>query len=287
MLYTLLATISFALQNYACKEFGRRFSQNLAGLALMNLLALSLVCMLMAALGGAQIIAAGALWTALLFGVGFVATIFLIMESMATGPLGLSVLIINASLLIPALWGLFFWRETLTWIKAAGIALILLLLWLTAAGGQTAQRSRRWLGVTLGAFLFDGLLGILQHDMAAYPAISSAALTFWTSLFSAAVCALILLICRLRGQRLAPFITRPLPLLACSAGVGLGTAGGNLYSILALTVIPGIVMFPLRQGLLVLLMWALGILLYREQVGRRGWLILLSGLAGLILVSIG
>ena len=79
---------------------------------------------------------------------------------------------------------------------------------------------------------------------------------------------------------------KPGAFAACCAGIGLGTAGGNCFSIMALTVLPGIVLFPLRQGGLVLLMWVIGAVLYREKVKRTGWLMLALGLAGLVLLNL-
>ena len=50
--------------------------------------------------------------------------------------------------------------------------------------------------------------------------------------------------------------------------------------------IDSVVLFPLRQGGLVLLMWAVGALFYREKVRRTGWLMLAFGLVGMVLLSI-
>jgi glucose uptake protein GlcU len=71
------------------------------------------------------------------------------------------------------------------------------------------------------------------------------------------------------------------------AGIGVGTAGGNSFSILALTQLPGLVFFPLRQRGLVLVMWLVGILLYKEKVTKRGLIMLATGMMGLILINLG
>ena len=69
-------------------------------------------------------------------------------------------------------------------------------------------------------------------------------------------------------------------------GVTLGTAGGNTFAISVLTALPAIVAFPLRQGLLVLIVWLVGRLIYRDPAGRYDWPILILGLAGIILMNV-
>ena len=71
-----------------------------------------------------------------------------------------------------------------------------------------------------------------------------------------------------------------------AAGVGLGTAGGNALAIVVLEHLPAVVAFPVRQGVLVLMMWAAGRLIYHDKPGKWDALILISGLAGIVLMNL-
>ena len=297
MIAAILGTLSFVFQNICCKEYGRRFPNTLHPQLTMIVVSMSLVTAIMAALGGAQLLTPAGYLLALDFGLFFVLTLSTMTLAMNCGHMGVTLLIQNSSLLIPTLFGMLAWGEKLTAMKGAGIVLILALLVLSAGDTppatneafNTPRARRRWITLTLLAFAGDGALGILQGLMSRQCAqVSSVTFTFWTSLFSVIAAALMILIYRARGVG-ADYITpeKRGHFLLWSCGIGLGTAGGNCLSILALVSVPGVVFFPLRQGSVVLLMWMAGILLYREKINRRGMAMLLCGLAGLILLNIG
>lgn len=295
MLFAILAILSFALQNTCCKEYGNRYPNTLYAQSVMIFVSLTVVAGIMAALGGAQPLTPGGYLLALAFGVAFVVTLAGMTIAMNCGHMGITLLIQNSSLLIPAVYGVLVWHEELTVFKALGIAFILALLALSAGDGDAAAGNvknwnrKRWLIITAVAFLGDGVLAILQGMMSRECATTSSVnFTFWTSVFSVAVSALLIAFYRLRG-RSEKLVRSRRDLAAFSglcAGIGVGTAGGNCFSILALTQLPSVVLFPLRQGGLVLVMWMVGVLLYREKVNRRGLVMLAVGLIGLILINI-
>lgn len=295
MIFALLAILSFALQNTCCKEYGNRYPKTLRAQAAMVCVSLTVVALIMAALGGARPMTARGFALALAFGVAFVATIISMTLAMNLGHMGLTLLIQNSSLMVPTLYGVWVWGEEMTLLKGVGVALILLLLALSAGAGDAAGNvenwdRKKWLLATGVSFIGDCALAILQGMMARECAsVSSETFTFWTSVFSVATGALILVFCRLRGRgaRVAWGRRDFAAFSGLCAGIGVGTAGGNCLSILALTQMPATVLFPLRQGGLVLLMWAVGVLAYREKADRRGWIMLAVGLTGLVLLNAG
>ena len=296
MLFAILAILSFALQNTCCKEYGNRYPNTVYAQAVMIFVSLSVVAAIMAAMGGAQPLTPRGYLLALAFGVAFVVTLAGMTIAMNSGHMGITLLIQNSSLLIPTVFGVLVWHERLTPVKVLGIALILALLGLSAGDGDAMAGNvknwnrKRWIIVTMIAFLGDGVLSILQGMMSRECATTSSVnFTFWTSVFSVAVCALLIAFYRLRRPQPGRIVScRELTAFSgLCAGIGVGTAGGNCFSILAPTRLPGVVFFPLRQGGLVLVMWVVGVLLYREKVSRRGLVMLAVGLLGLVLLNIG
>lgn len=295
MLFALLCILSFALQNICCKEYGNRYPDTLYAQAVMTALSLAAVVVIMAALGGAQTLTAEGYLIAFAFGVFFVLTLTTMTLAINSGHMGITLLIQNSSLLVPTIYGIAAWGERLTLFKGAGVACILALLALSAgdqsaAGTHENWNRRRWIVLTGLAFFGDGILGVLQGMMSRVSAeASSVTFTFWTSIFSIIVAGGIILFCKLKGStgRIAAGGREKGIFAGLIAGIGVGTAGGNCFSILALTALPGVVFFPLRQGGLVLLMWLAGVLLYREKITRRGMAMLAAGLAGLILLNMG
>lgn len=297
MIAAVLGTLSFVFQNICCKEYGRRFPNTLHPQLTMIVVSMSLVTAIMAALGGAQALTLTGYVLTLAFGLFFVLTLATMTLAMNCGHMGVTLLIQNSSLLIPTIFGMIAWNERLTLVKGVGVVLILMLLALSAGDTppanndefNTPKARRRWITLTLLAFFGDGALGILQGLMSrACADVGSVAFTFWTSLFSVIAAILLILFYRAKGVG-ADYITpeKKGHFFLWSAGIGLGTAGGNCLSILALISVPGVVFFPLRQGSVVLLMWLAGVVLYKEKINRRGIWMLLCGLAGLILLNLG
>lgn len=294
MLFAILCILAFALQNTCCKEFGGRYPGTIYAQSVMTMLSLVVVALIMAALGGVQPLTAQGYLIAFAFGIFFVLTLISMTMAMNSGHMGVTLLVQNSSLLVPTIYGMLVWNEKLTAMKLVGLLLILLLLGLSAGDGSAAAGNRenwnrrRWIILTGTAFFGDGILGILQGMMSRASAeTGSVTFTFWTSIFSIAVAAAVCACCALRGNavRLAGSNRDRRIFAGLIAGIGAGTAGGNCFSILALTQLPAVVLFPLRQGGLVLLMWLVGIVVYREKMTRRGLLMLVVGLLGLILLN--
>ena len=68
--------------------------------------------------------------------------------------------------------------------------------------------------------------------------------------------------------------------------MGLGTAGGNTFHLLSLTMLPAIVAFPLVQGSVVLAIWVLSLFVYHDKVTVPGIISLIAGIAGIVMLSI-
>lgn len=68
--------------------------------------------------------------------------------------------------------------------------------------------------------------------------------------------------------------------------MGAGTVFGTLYSMKALTVLDGVVVFPVRQGGLIVLITIYGILRYKDKFDLRIGAMLASGLLGIVLLNL-
>ena len=262
----------------------------------MLTVATMITAVIMMIAGGVKPLNATGYLITFLFCVFFVLTVASMIPAMSSGPLGLTVLIQNSSLMVPVVVGILFWNEKLTWLKGIGIAFILVLLVLSAFaeqddGEKSGWNKKRWILFTGLAFIGDSALSILQSMMSrACTDTDSITFTFWTSVFSVLVAGLLTLYCYLRKCN-HPLIrdergkNKLMPLSLCYLGIGVGTAGGNCFTIMALLTMTSLVLFPIRMGGLVLVMWLLGILVYREKVTRTGLLMLIIGLAGIIMLN--
>lgn len=296
MLFATLTVLAFALQGICCKEYGRRFPATLRAQAAMTFVATAVITLIMACLGGVQAIDGEGTFIVIAFGAFFVLTLMAMTIAMNSGHMGITLLIQNSSLVVPTIYGIIAWKEKMTLPKGIGFACILFMMALSSgdagAPSEADRRSwnrRRWMLFTALAFIGDSFLSILQGMMSrASASTDSVTFTFWTSLVSMLISLALVIFFTLRDRdnRLISTKKEALDFAWTCAGIGVSTAGGNCFTILSLTVLPGIVFFPLRQGALVLVMWVLGILIYREKVNRRGLAMLFSGLLGLILLNL-
>ena len=293
MIFTLFSTIMFVVQNIAMKEYGRRYPSGIAGTLLFNAAQLLVVCVLTAILGGCTAIPFGAFLLAALFGICLSGTLIAITQSYACGSTGLTALIANASLLIPSVFSVIYWKEPFSVWKAAAIALILVMLAMTSLeGGKGEKLSKKWYLYILPGFVLNGTISVIQkfyttgYPAARFPACTETAFSFYSALCAAVCCLIGVLVCRMGGTRLAPFCEKPARFTLISAATGIGTTGGTVLTMYALSAgMPATVLFPVRQGLLVLIMWVFGLLRYKEKLTKKGLLILLVGLAGIVLIN--
>lgn len=286
MLYALLSSAFYAVQNIACKEYGRRFASRVRGLTLMVFFAMLTQCVAMAAVGGAAMIAGKPMLLAVVFGVTFVLSFMCMTNAMAIGPLGATTLIGNCSMVITSCMGVAFWGEQMTWCKGVGTLLICIMLVLSAMNSRSGQKGgMKWLALSVMFLLGNVALSVIQHEVTAMSDVSAYAFNFWSSAFSTLFCLLGLGAMRLTGD-FSEWTSRLGELLGCAAGVGIGTAGGNAMAIVVLEHLPAVVAFPLRQGTLVLMMWAAGRLIYHDEPGKWDALILISGLLGIVLMNL-
>lgn len=69
--------------------------------------------------------------------------------------------------------------------------------------------------------------------------------------------------------------------------IGASTALGTYFNMVALDILKeGIIVFPVRQGGLILTITVFGIIRYKEKFNFQTLIMLLSGIAGIILLNI-
>jgi drug/metabolite transporter (DMT)-like permease len=70
-------------------------------------------------------------------------------------------------------------------------------------------------------------------------------------------------------------------------GIGVGSFGGQLFSLLALEQkVPGYIVFPITTGGNLFLVAAAGVFLFKEKIGRYGVAGILTGILSLVLLSL-
>ncbi len=75
--------------------------------------------------------------------------------------------------------------------------------------------------------------------------------------------------------------------VAMALGIGLGSFGGQLLSVMALEQgVPGYIVFPVTTGGNLFLVAGAGVLIFRERIGKYGIAGLVTGILALVLLSL-
>lgn len=75
--------------------------------------------------------------------------------------------------------------------------------------------------------------------------------------------------------------------LVMAIGIGAGSFGGQLFSVLALEQkVPGYIVFPITTGGNLFLVAAAGLVLFREKIGRYGVAGIVMGMLAIVLLSL-
>ncbi len=101
---------------------------------------------------------------ALLFAIGFIVAMVMMVEALKYGPVVLTSLIMQLSLIGATVWGFFFWGDEFTWLVGVGLVLVAFSLWLCLYTGQKESQkiSVKWLLCVLLMFVGNACCTIVQ-----------------------------------------------------------------------------------------------------------------------------
>ncbi len=225
---------------------------------------------------------AALLW-GLIYGAVFCVFLLSKMQAMSLGSASVSTFISCSALLIHVSFGWLYFKEHTSPLQLAGIALLLVALYLTVSpkGGASSRKWMIWCAIF---FLSSGAGGVtlkLVQFSAARDAVSQVMLV--GSLFCFAVYALCAQVISRRGEGRAPAIPRwaLLTMLLC----GLVSFAYQRLNLTLSGLLPATVMFPVFNGSVILLVAVLGAILFRERMEKKQYLGLLLGIPALILAA--
>lgn len=238
--------------------------------------------------GGKLILSPFSAALAVAFGAVTAAAGILNAKAIKMGPYGYTTVIVSLSTAITALSGAIFWHETLTVLKIAGIALMVLCFFLavdTHGGGKKANVT--WFLLCVLTLLLTAGIGLMQkvHQTSAYKA---ELLPFLAVAF--AVSALIPLVVyfpmrkreRRREQAGTGGRIAVLPFLLAALICGIGAAGNNALNLYLAGVLETAVFFPVVNGVPLLAGLLVSFLVFREKLKTKQLIGLAVGVGALV-----
>ena len=185
----------------------------------------------------------------------------------------------SSGLLLPCILGHFLWNETLTPAALFGILLVILSILLLKDTGSKNQTSI--IGILIGLIILfaSGGVMVLQKVVGLYfQGMGAEAFNFYGFLSAA------ILLSRLNGTDKGKIAGKKKVLL-CAAGSAISLCVISIVMTRMTSSIPSVIMFPLFNGLGVILVTLLSARIFKEKMTVRSGLGIVLGLFGLFLTN--
>ena len=230
--------------------------------------------------------------TAALFGCVFSLCVFTNLKALEDGPLSLTTLIVNFSLIFPLIYSFCFLGEPITPVRIIGILLLVVCMFLFTNPKVTGEKkiSLKWILLAGASMLCNGLLSVVSkiYAMASENAYASQYLVF--SYFFATVTSLILFaVLRSRQkkeERIAPKAFFSPVMIALFVLIGFANFGLNLMVLLLATLMDGAIVYPAVQGGGPMIAIIGSRLIFGEQISWKKWAAILLGVAAIVLLNL-
>lgn len=281
-IYLGLVVAGFTAMNFVMK-LGSLKGHSSPALTASLFSAATLFCLAVVLLSGQPLSSSGpVVLLAVGGGVGGAIAYFFFLSALRTGPYALTISIYTMAFLIPVVFSMIVWDRPLNAAAGAGIALIVAgvaLISSPASGGGREARAAwlKWL-ILLGlAFLLTGIPQVAQAAAARLEAIN-----LWYFLFLTFLSGSLALWSFLYIRRIVPrgriFVYGGL--------AGLASVAGNLFTLQALGKLPEPVVFPVSLAGPVIGAVLLSVLFFKEKTKPLGYLGILFGLGGIVLLAL-
>ena len=209
------------------------------------------------------------------------------MKGLETGPLSYTNVIVSCGMVIPSLSGMLFFGESISSGQYIGIALMIVsIVCAVDSSNKGSGMSVRWLILCLGAFLTNGLIGLMQkiHQSSDFKGELSAFLII-AFLFSAVYSLVSAFLGCKKGQQITVLQSGRLKkLILFSVICGVGIALCNHINMYLAGVMQAIIFYPVVNGASMLLNTVAGVALWHEKLSKKQWLGLVTGGAAIILL---
>ncbi|MCQ2432604.1 MAG: EamA family transporter [Clostridia bacterium] len=205
-------------------------------------------------------------------------------QAMSSGPVSMTVLINNFSMLMPVLLSVFFYSESFGLFRILGLILMLLSFLIDVRIDKNSKPDRFWFLMTMLTFCSNGLMNVVikifsmsryQGEITGY--VSIAYLT------ATALSLLLFLFFRGRGIRNSFSVDRRV--LLCAFGAGILLAIAQALNAYASAHIEGTFFFPVYNGGVTITIAMIGLIFFRETFPLRKWIGLIIGVSAIILMS--
>ena len=221
------------------------------------------------------------------FGIATALCAVLHMKALESGPLSYTNVICSCAMVIPALSGLFFFGETVTWGQYVGIALMIVsFVCAVDASNEKLGTSFRWFLLCMGSFLCSGAVGVMQKVHQSSPHKDELGVFLVIAFLVSAIFSVLMARsgCK-RGETISVTAKPRLrKFILFSIVCGIGIALCNQINMYLAGVMEAMIFYPVVNGGSMLLTTIAGVALWHEKPSARQWVGLAVGGAAIFLL---
>lgn len=269
MIFFVLSILMYLLQNASNKKFCACVKTSSTGTALIqNAICCLCACALLAISSGFRLLSIKMSVIAILFGISYLGTVFLLLLAFANGTVGLSTLLCNIGMFIAAFYGVVRFSDALTvFIAAGGVCMLAAVILATPGKKKDEHVGRHWFLFALGSGFCNGVVASVKREAVGIAPQGISAFLAVGFLF-AGLFALFFAFVNPKHREQALYVVKRPRIVIFGVLAGVGTAGGNLFQMQALTSLPATVVYPLTSGILVVSLWLASLWIYRETTAK-------------------
>jgi drug/metabolite transporter (DMT)-like permease len=215
-------------------------------------------------------------------GVGGAVAFFFFLSALKIGNYALTISIYTMTFLIPVVFSIVFWKRPLGNLLVFGIILIIIGIVLISTAGSTQESKKtglwlKWMLFLGAAFLLTGIPQLSQAAAVRLSVINLWFYLFLTFLAGALAFAIFFIVKKIK---------LPGKVFSFGALAAAGSVAGNFFTLKALTRVPETVVFPVTLAAPVIGAVLISLLFFKEKIRPLGYLGILIGLAGIILLTL-
>ncbi len=230
------------------------------------------------------------LLSAISFGIFFAGAVLFIASCYTCGPMSVTSVIVNSSVIIPVLYSRFSLKENITVSQTVGIILLIITFILSAFNSENKKQKRinfKWLIFVFVAFVSNGITAVIQKNYKLSAPDSDGNIFMSAAYFTAAV-VLLIAFSVMKNKSEKNFVSNK-RLLLSSAFVliaGLGSFAGNGILMRLSTQLPAAILYPFVNGGICVTASVFSILFFGERLNLKKALTIIIGLSAVIVLNL-
>lgn len=247
---------------------------------------------LAAAIRGSVYIPLSGLLVSALFGIIFSLCVFSNLKALESGPVSITTLIINFSLVMPLIYSFFFENGAVTPVRIAGVLMLCVCMFLFTNPKVTGEKklSLKWLGLTLFSMFSNGALSLIMKIYAVKTENAYGGPFLAFSYLFATLTSFILFgilnrsLAENERCKIKAFFSGMMPLFIFL--IGLANFSLNFIVVLLTTRLPAMIVYPAIQGGSPLITAIASYFLFKESVSWKKAAAILLGVAAIVLLNL-